>query len=388
MPGEWSRREFIRAAAVGVVGLKASAAAAQSSGVAERTVYLGTYTNDGSPGIYICRFDDATGALRIASTTESVNPSFLTLSDDGGRLYAVNELEDYQGQPSGGVSAFEVDRSTGGLRFIDEQPSKGGSPCYLTTDRGGRYVLVANYNGGNAAVLPVRDDGGLAPARQVVQHTGSGPNRQRQEKPHVHSVTLDPAQRFALVADLGIDRVMVYGFDHGTGALTPAPAPWAQLAPGTGPRHLAFSSDGSRVYVIGEMASSVTAFHYDAERGAMREFQSESLLPADFQGENTGADIHFGADGRFLYASNRGHDSIVVFAVDAATGRLSLVQHQPSGGAIPRNFAIDPTGRFLLAAHQRSGGVVSFRIDSSSGRLTPAGQALSVPSPVCVRFAP
>lgn len=387
MPTDWTRREFLRAATVGVVGLKANAAAAQGGAVAERTVYLGTYTSNGSPGIYLCRFDDASGALRIAGTVETVNPSFLTLSGDGRHLYAVNEVEDYQGQPSGGVSAFAVDRATGALRFIDEQPSKGGSPCYVTTDRAGRFVLVANYGGGSAAVLPVREDGGVAPAVNVVQHTGSGANRQRQEKPHVHSVTLDPAERFALVADLGIDRVMVYRFDRGTGALTPGPEPWAQLAPGAGPRHLAFSPDGSRVYVIGEMASTVTAFRYDAERGALREFQTQSLLPSDFRGENTGADIHFSPDGRFLYASNRGHDSIVVFAVDGASGRLSLVQHQPSGGAIPRNFAVDPAGRFLLVAHQRSGGVVSFRIDPSTGRLTPTGQALAVPSPVCVRFA-
>jgi 6-phosphogluconolactonase len=372
---------------MGAVGLKASAATAQSGAVAERTVYLGTYTSDGSPGIYLCRFDDATGALRVAGTTETVNPSFLTLSPDGRRLYAVNEVEDYQGQPSGGISAFEVDRATGALRFIDEQPTKGGSPCYVTTDRAGRFVLVANYGGGSAAVFRVREDGGVTPPTQVVQHTGSGPNRQRQEKPHVHSVTLDPAERFALVADLGIDRVMVYRFDHQTGALAPGPEPWASLAPGAGPRHLAFSPDGSHVYLIGEMSSTVTAFHYDAQRGGLREFQSESLLPAGFSGENTGADIHFGADGRFLYASNRGHDSIVVFAVDPATGRLSLVQHHPSGGAIPRHFAIDPSGRFLLAAHQRSGGVVSHRIDRSTGRLTATGQALSVPTPVCVRFA-
>jgi 6-phosphogluconolactonase len=384
---DWTRRDFLRVAGAGALGMRVADAAAQGSRAAQATVYIGTYTSGASEGIYTCRFDTATGALRVAGTTRTENPSFLTLAPGGRFLYAVNELNEYEGQPSGGVSAFAVDGSSGALRFLDEQPSRGGSPCYLSTDRAGRYVLVANYMGGNASVLAVRADGGVEPARQVVQHTGSGPNTQRQERAHTHSITLDPGQRFALVADLGIDRVMVYRFDPNTGALTPAAEPWAQLAPGSGPRHLTFSADGKRVYLVNELASTVTAFHFDPAAGTLREFQTAPLLPPDFKGESTGADVHLSPDGRFLYASNRGHDSIVVFAVDAASGRLSLVQHQPSGGRIPRNFALDPAGRFLVAAHQESGGLVVFAVDGATGRLSPTGQTLAIPNPVCVHFA-
>ena len=388
MPYHLSRRDFLKAAGAGAVGVRVVAAAAQGRSAVGRTVYLGTYTTGESKGIYTCRFDPDTGTLRQVGATAAVNPSFLTLDPAGRYLYAVSEVDEYRGEASGGVSAYAVDPATGALHLVDEQASRGAAPCYVTVDRAGHFVLVANYNGGSAAVFAVRADGGLDPARQVIQHTGAGPDRARQASAHVHSVTLDPAQRFALIADLGIDRLMVYHFDSGTGALDPAAEPWAQLPPGSGPRHLAFSAQGDRVYLVCEMASTVTGFHYDPSRGALRPFQTESLLPPDFRGQSTGADIHLTPDGRFLYASNRGHDSIVVFAIDGATGRMSLVQHQPSGGQIPRNFAIDPTGRFLLAAHQRSGGVVTFRIDADSGRLSRVGEPFVVPSPVCVHFAP
>lgn len=388
MRGAWTRRDFLRVAGAGVIGMRTVDLSAQRSGASERTVYVGSYTSGESRGIYTCRFDPSTGVLREVGATGSVNPSFLTLDRTGRYLYAVNELNDFGGEASGAVSAYAVDPATGGLRFIDQQASRGGSPCYVSVDAKRRFVLVANYTGGSAAVFPVSEAGGLEPAKQVVQHTGSGPNRERQESAHVHSVTLDPAERFALIADLGLDRLFVYRFDGETGALTPAAEPWAQLPPGSGPRHIAFSPDGRRVYLVCEMASTVTAFDYDPARGALRAFQTESLLPADFHGESTGADIHLRPDGRFLYASNRGHDSIVVFSVDGLTGRLSLVQHTPSGGQIPRNFAIDPSGAYLLAAHQRSGGIVTFRIDAVTGRLAANGSVLGLPNPVCVHFAP
>jgi 6-phosphogluconolactonase len=369
--------------------MRAAGAAAQEGGsAAERTVYIGTFTGTGSKGIYTCRFDTATGALRVVGTTTTESPSFLTLDPSGRYLYSVNEVNEYEGKPSGAVSAFAVDRGTGALRLIDQQPSGGAGPAYVAVDRARRFVLIANYAGGTAAVLPVRADGGLESPRQVIQDSGSGPVRNRQEKAHVHSVTLDPAERFALVADLGIDRVLVFRFDDRTGALTPAAEPWAQLPPGTGPRHLAFDPSGTHVYLVGELASNITAFHYDPATGALHSFQTESLLPPDFKGQNTAADVHLTPDGRFLYASNRGHDSIAVFAVDRGTGRLTLVQHQPSGGQIPRNFGIDPSGRFLLAAHQKTGNVVTHRIDPRTGRLTAAGEVVEIPSAVCIHFAP
>jgi 6-phosphogluconolactonase len=385
----WNRRDFLKVAGAGAVGLRATGAAAQGGGsAAERTVYLGTYTNGASEGIYICRFDTATGALRRVGATKSVNPTFLTVDPSGRYLYSVNEVNQYEGKPTGAVSAYAVDRGSGALRLIDQQSSGGAGPAYVAVDRGRRFVLIANYAGGSAAVLPVRADGGLEAPRQVIQDTGSGANPRRQEKAHVHSVTLDPAERFALIADLGIDRLLVFHFDDRTGALTPAAEPWAQLPPGTGPRHLAFDPSGRHVYLVGELASNITAFHYDPATGALRGFQTESLLPPDFHGENTAADIHFTPDGRFLYASTRGHDSIAVFSVDRGTGRLTLVQHQPSGGKVPRNFGIDPSGRFLLAAHQSSGGVVTHRIDPATGRLSATGQVADIPSAVCVHFAP
>lgn len=385
----WSRRDFLKVAGAGAVGIRTASAAAQGAGsAAERTVYMGTFTGSGSRGIYTCRFDTTSGALRVAGTTMTPSPSFLTLDPSGRFLYSVNEVNEYEGKPSGAVSAFAVDRGTGALRLLGQQPSGGAGPAYVAVDRARRFVLIANYAGGTAAVLPVRADGGLEPPKQVIQDTGSGPVRNRQEKAHVHSITLDPAGRFALVADLGIDRLLVFRFDDRTGALTPAAEPWAQLPPGTGPRHVAFGAGGTHVYLVGELASNITAFHYDPATGSLHSFQTESILPADFHGENTAADVHLTPDGRFLYASNRGHDSIAVFAVDRGTGRLTLVQHHPSGGQIPRNFGIDPSGRFLLAAHQKTGNVVTHRIDPRTGRLSATGQVIEIPSVVCVHFAP
>jgi 6-phosphogluconolactonase len=296
-------------------------------------------------------------------------------------------VEEFGGAQSGAVSAFAVDQGTGALRLLNQQASKGGAPCYVTAADSGRFVLVANYTGGNVAVLPVRGDGSLGEAVDVEQDAGSGPNRERQEAPHAHSVLLDRANRFAYSCDLGTDKVMVYRFDPRKGGLSSGTPPSFSTKPGAGPRHLAFHPRGRFVYVLNELDSTVTALAQDPARGTLRELQTLSALPAGFAGANTGADIHLTPDGRYLYSSNRGHDSLACFAVDARTGALRPVGHTPTEGATPRNFVIDPAGRFLLVANQKSDTVVTFRLEPGTGALRPTGQTARVPSPVCLKLA-
>ena len=391
MPTRTTRRGFLRAAASGAAGLilagRSSDAAPPAARPGELLVYVGTYTSGRSEGIYLCRLQLSTGELRQAGVTRGVeDPSYLALDRRRRRLYAVNEVTQYEGRPSGAVSAFAVER-TGELRFINKQPSMGGAPCYVSVTEAGRFVLVANYVGGNVVVLPVRADGGLGAAADVKQ--GTAATRavpERQEAPHAHCVLLDRGERHAYVCDLGADKVMVYDFDARGGRLTPARTPWASLAPGAGPRHLAFHPRGRHAYVLNELNSTVTVFEHDRGGGGLREVQTVAALPAGFEGENTGADIHVAPGGRFLYCSNRGHDSIAVFAVDARTGALTPAGHEPTRGKTPRNFAIDPTGAFLLAANQRSDTITVFRLDPRTGRPDFTGHSLEVPSPVCLKL--
>jgi len=350
-------------------------------------VYVGTYTGEGSAskGIYPLRLDVATGALTPAGApAESASPSFLALHPSGRYLYAVNEA----GGPKedGGVSAFAIDARTGGLRFLNRQSSRGGGPCHLALDAKGRHVLVANYGGGSVAVLPVLSSGALEPASSFVQHQGHSVDPGRQKGPHAHWVDLDRANRFAFVADLGLDEVLVYKFDPATGGLAPGTPPAARLAPGAGPRHAVFHPDGRRLYVINELQSTVTAFSYEPGTGALSELQTLSTLPPGYAGPSYTAEIAVRPDGRFLYGSNRGHDSIAVFAIDPGTGRLTPAGHQSTLGKKPRNFAIDPTGTYLLAANQDSDTIAVFRIDPAGGGLTAVGAPVGVPRPVCVLF--
>jgi 6-phosphogluconolactonase len=256
----------------------------------------------------------------------------------------------------------------------------------VSVDHAGRNVLVANYGGGSVSVLPIGDDGRLGEATAFIQHEGSSVDPRRQTAPHAHSINVDPDNRFAFVADLGLDRVMIYRFDSQQGTLAANDPPWASVAPGAGPRHFAFQPGGRFAYVINELQSTVTAFAYDAARGALQEIQTLPTLPDDFSGSNTTAEIQVHPSGRFLYGSNRGHDSIAVYAIDADSGRLRFVEHESTQGDLPRNFGIDPSGRFLLAANQGSDSVVVFRIDGATGALTPTGQSIEVASPVCVRM--
>ena len=376
-----NRASVLALLSVAVAAPGVGGAAAKAGGT--MMVYVGTYTGGASEskGIYRLRFDLATGALTDAGPpTESASPSFLALHPSGRYLYAVNEADGDEG----GVTAFAVDRKTGALTALNHQSSRGGGPCHLSLDAKGRYVLVANYGGGSVSVLPVQTGGRLEPAVAFVQHEGHGTDPGRQKGPHAHWVELDKANRFALVADLGLDQVLVYKFDAAKGSLTPNQPPYARLAPAAGPRHAAFSPDGRHAYVISELQSTVTAFSYDPQTGGLGELQTLTTVPAGFTGPTTTAEIAMSPDGRFVYGSNRGHDSIAIFAVDAATGKLTAAGHQSTRGKTPRHFAIDPTGAWLLAANQNSDTITVFRIDRTSGALSPVGEPYRVPRPVCV----
>ncbi len=352
-------------------------------------VYIGTYTRGESEGIYVYRLDLATGALEsTGQTAKAANPSFLAIHPKANFLYAVGELRQVEGRPGGAVSAFAIDPETGGLTLLNQQSSHGAGPCHLTVDATGKCVLVANYGSGSLAALPIEENGRLAAATDVIQHEGSSVHPRRQQGPHAHSITLDPASRFAFAPDLGIDKVMIYKLDLAQGKLVPNEQPWAAVKPGAGPRHFAFHPTARWAYVINEIDSTITAFAYDATEGTLGEVQTISTLPEDFDGDNTCADVHVAPSGKFLYGSNRGHDSIVIFAIDQTSGKLTCVGHESTRGETPRNFGIDPTGAFLLAANQRSDTVVTFRIDPETGRLTPTGHVADVPTPVCIKMIP
>jgi len=352
----------------------------------EAWVFIGTYTDGNSKGIYRARLDLSTGDLSEPELAAEIeNPSFLALHPAGKFLYAAGELSKFEGKPGGAVSAFALDAKTGTLTLLNQKSSRGAGPCHLVVDRGGRNVLVANYGGGSVAVLPIDEDGSLQEASAFVQHVGKSVNPRRQEAPHAHSINLDPNGRFAVVADLGLDKVLVYRFDSEKGSLRPNDPPHVELAPGAGPRHFAFHPSGRFGYVINEMHSTVTALVYDAKRGMFDEIHTVSTLAEPHQGNST-AEVQVHPSGKFLYGSNRGHDSLAIFSIDEETGRLTSVGHQSTDGKTPRNFGIDPTGAFVLAANQSSNTIVVFRIDERTGQLKPTGHSIEVPRPVCVRM--
>lgn len=364
--------------------LFSACASQQPTPAPDYRIFVGTSTGDENDGIYSFRFDTETGALvEEGHTPGVVNPSYLTVSPDGGYLYSVNE----GGRETSAVSAFRIDRAAGALEFLNQQPSQGPGPCYVSTDRTGKWVLSANYTGGSVALFPVEADGRLGEVADTVQHAGSGPNTSRQEGPHAHFIRLDPQDRFVYAVDLGIDRVRIYDLDRENGKLLPNSVPEAAVAPGAGPRHLTFHPNGRFAYVINELNGTVTGFKYNPEDGSLAEFQTESTLPAGYTGDNGSADIHVHPSGKFLYASNRGEtSSIAVFTVDESTGRLTPAGHQEERIDWPRNFSIDPTGTFLLVANQNGNDIVVFRIDSATGGLTPTGHSVAVPGPTCIQF--
>ncbi|MFB3924269.1 MAG: lactonase family protein [Terriglobia bacterium] len=351
-------------------------------------VYIGTYTGQYSKGIYAYEFESRNGQLkRLGLVGETPNPSYLAIHPSQPFLYAVNEVDNYEGKKAGSITAFAFDARSGKLTLLNAKSTRDADPCYVTVDKTGRYALVANYGGGNVAAIPIGKDGRLGEASAFIQHTGHGTNPERQEGPHAHSINLSPDNRFAVAADLGLDELLVYRFDPTNGSLIPNDPPFAKVQPGAGPRHFDFHPRGKFAYAICEMGSIITAFAYDAAAGTLQELQTISTLPKDYAGSNDDADIHVHPSGRFLYGSNRGHDSIAVFAIDPDKGTLTLVEHVSTQGKTPRNFGIDPSGSYLFAANQDSDNIVVFHIDSKSGRLTPTGQTIEVPSPVCVKFA-
>ena len=368
-------------------------------------VYVGTYTGAESKGIYAYSYDAASGKLTsLGLAAETVNPSFLAADASHRFLYAVNEVHDYKGENSGAVTAFSIDdRKTGKLTKLNEVSSHGADPCYISFDRTGKYVLVANYTGGNVAVLPIAPDGHIGEASSVVKDAGAlGPKTVRQDAPHAHWIEVSAHNRFAYVSDLGLDRVLIYKFDATKGTLSTGAMPSAAsvntsqdakdffsatLSPATGPRHVAFSSSGKFMYVLGELDSTVTVFANDAKE-TFRSIQKISALPAGFAGTNDAAEIAMHPSGKFLYTSNRGDDSIALFAVDRSTGKLTFVERVPSGGKTPRNFAIDPAGKRLLVANQQSGNIVEFNIDPATGRLTATGEVGKAASAVDLVFVP
>ncbi|HVN81577.1 MAG TPA: lactonase family protein [Terriglobia bacterium] len=368
-------------------GLLSLAAEETKVGSGGTLVYIGTYTGLGSQGIYAYRLYASSGALTpIGLAAETPNPSFLAVHPGRRFLYAVNEVDHFDGRKSGAVTAFEIDAATGKLSLLNQQASGGRGPCYLSVDRTGKYVLLANYGGGSVSVLPIETNGSLGKATAFIQHSGKGSDPQRQEGPHAHSINLDAANRFAVAADLGLDKLLVYRFDATKGTLSPNDPPYTSLRPKSGPRHFAFHPQGKFAYVINEMASTITAFSYDAEHGVLKELQTVTTLPNGFSGENSTAEVQVHPSGKFLYGSNRGHDSIAVFKINGEKGTLQLIEIQPTRGKEPRNFGIDPSGSFLLAANQNSGNIVVFRIDSKTGRLSATGNSVDVNSPVCVKF--
>ncbi len=358
-----------------------------------RFIYVGTFTGatelgGGAEGIYVCRMDMTSGAVELVHSVPDVpNPSFLTLHPRLPLLYAVNAVPEIDGHDGGAVSAFAVDPETGGLTFLNRQSSCGAGPCHVSIEQTCRYVIAANYSSGSVAILPIEQDGSVGPATDWVQHVGSSVNPDRQAGPHGHSFTPDPANRFALACDLGLDQLLVYGLDLENGKLPPADPPFGTVTPGAGPRHLDFHPNGRVVYVINEIGNTVTVFAYDQKSGALSELQTIPTLPPDFTETSHTADIHVHPSGKFVYGSNRGHDSIVIYAVNEADGTLSLVGYQSTLGEVPRNFVIDPTSTYLLAANQDTDSIVTFRIDNETGALTPTGHVASVPTPVCLKFA-
>jgi 6-phosphogluconolactonase len=379
-----SRRDFVGVTTLGVVGLWRGRLGLAASPL----LYVGTYTEGGRrDGIHLLRMNSTTGALRRVSTVDAgPNPSFLAIRPDGQTLYAVNEVSEMGGKPTGSLRSFTIDADSGGLTPLNEQISGGAAPCYVGTDRTGRVAMVANYVSGTVALLGVEEDGWLDGASQVVQHVGTGKVTARQEHAHAHCIITHPSNRFALAADLGVDRVFVYRLDPAAPSMTHVESSDAVMAPGTGPRHLAFHPSLPIVYVAGELNSSVSVLRCDPNTAALSVVQTIIMRPAGFTGENFPADIHVAPNGRALYVSNRGQNSIAVFSIAAGTGMLTSQQAVSTGGEWPRNFTIDPTGRWLLVANQRSGSIVVFGRDVESGRLSPSSRRIDLPSPVCLRF--
>jgi 6-phosphogluconolactonase len=350
-------------------------------------LFVGTYTEHAgsqSSGIYVFRMDTASGKLSLEKVVEGVrNPSFLEFHPKQDFLYVVNEVQQYDGQAGGGVSVFSIDSAE--VNLLSDQPSHGSDPCYISIDKTGRFALVANYTSGSFSMFPILQDGRLGAASDIVQHTGSSVHYERQTGPHAHCILPDPTNRFAIAIDLGLDKFLVYQMDLDNGKLLKHAE--VDVQPGAGPRHLTFHPNGHCAFLINELNATLVSYRYDAQHGSFEELQTVPALPEDFKGTNLCADIHVSPNGKYLYASNRGHESIVCYRIDQNTGKLTYQNHTHTEGREPRNFAIDPTGTFLLVANQKTNNIVTFKIDTESGELTNTGFKVKVPMPVCLKFA-
>jgi 6-phosphogluconolactonase len=359
---------------------------AQSS---ESTIpfYIGTYTNRTSQGIYRSELDTKTGKMSPATLVAKLtNPSFLCIHPNGKYLYAVTETVRGAGGEDARVVSYKIE-ANGQLTLINSQPAEGDIPCYVSTDTEGKLAFVANYGNGSIAMLPIGDDGSLKPAVSVVQHTGSSINEQRQKGPHAHSILLDPSGRWLCAADLGIDKVLTYKIDRQQNKIVPAPTPFLQQPAGGGPRHLDFSSDGKWALINNELTSSVTLAAWDSAQGVFTAKDLQSTLPADYKEPgNSTAEALFSPDGQFAYVSNRGHNSLAIFKVDRAAGKLISLGHESTRGKVPRNFRFDPTGKYILAENQDSDSIHSFEFNAQTGLLKYTGENIEVGMPVCIKF--
>ena len=362
-------------------------------------VFVGTYTQGTkSKGVYRYDLDLATGKLsgEMAAGT-AVNPSFLAIAPNHKYLYAVDEIADFKGKSAGAITAFAIDQQTGKLTRLNQQTSGGAGPCHIVTDKAGKHVLVANYGGGSVSVIPIGPDGKLGEPTAFVQHSGTVFDKERQGGPHAHSINLDAANKYAVVADLGLDKLFVYKFDGAAGTLTPNDPPAMATAPRSGPRHFAFHPDGRHAYVINEINSTLSALNYDPEKGVLTMRQTLSTLPHPVDGNST-AEVVVHPNGKFVYGSNRGYNSLAIFAINKqpkiarggrgkrGEGPLKAVGNQVLSVKTPRNFAIDPSGKYLLAAGQDSNNIVVYAVNPDTGALTPTGSEVSVPAPVCIRM--
>ena len=350
----------------------------------EHYLFIGTYTGNGSKGIYVYRFNNVTGELKWISNTDSVmNPSYLTIAPNGKYIYAVNETG---GKQPGQVSSFSFNHATGPLTLINQQLSGGDHPCYISTDKHGRWIVVGNYSSGNLSVLPVNKDGSLQPYTQLIQHTGNSVNKQRQDKPHVHATVFSPDSKYVFSPDLGMDKIMIYPFNSSSQQpLQTLDSSLINTEPGAGPRHFVFHPNKKEAYLIEELSGTVTVYKYN--KGKLNALQQISTHPSDYKGVIGSADIHLSPDGKFLYASNRGDaNSITIFSIEKRTSKLKWQGYQSTMGTKPRNFTIDPTGQYLLVANQGSNNIVVFKRNAETGLLTDTGHRIEVPSPVCLQF--
>src|SRR5688572_30820114 len=347
---------------------------------ADYLVYVGTYTGQKSKGIYAFRMSKDGKLAPLGLVAETPSPSFLAIHPNEKYLYAANEKND------GTVSAFAIDGASGKLNLLNDQPSHGGGPCHVIVDETGKTLMVANYGAGSIAAYPISKDGRLGEATAKIQHQGSSVDTRRQKGPHAHHITTDTSNRYTLVCDLGLDKVLIYRLDPAKSSLTANDPAFGSVKPGAGPRHLAFHPKGEFAYVNNEMNSTLTVFKFDKKRGALEELQTVPTLPGDFKGNNSTAEIEVHPSGKFVYVSNRGHDSVAAYSIDQKTGKVTFIEHQSTQGKTPRNFAIDPKGEFLLAENQGSDSIVVFRIDGKTGKLQATGEKAEVGSPVCIKF--